>query len=393
MGSKTLFATDYPIYTIKPFGKRRVVVTGGGGSAKTGVPNVLELYEIPSDDIVHVIHRHTFTTELAMNAAVHPANLEHVAIGVDDKCYTLRIYKEQTEAKQKDKSVQKRKGTDNDAVEDVKIEQYKVEVLKKEQSDFSEVDAFQKAVCFSHDGAHVITGGADGCVRCWEFPGLKLAHKLKGHKKEVDDIACHPNTHTAVSVSRDCHMIIWDINKGEMVKSCEWQRDKKSMWRMRACCFSKTEEGDIHLFTISVPVSLPSKAHRISYLCRWSVDTWEVEQTTLHKQDLLTALAVSNCGEFVAVGSAGGDVTLYSKDLKLLAKSKGAHSVFVTSLCFLDLLPSSSQNHEKTIVLSVSPDKTCSVMIVPPTTGSGTMSYICWCLLAIIIVLIVLFLW
>lgn len=76
----------------------------------------------------------------------------------------------------------------------------------------------------------------------------------------------------------------------------------------------------------------------------------------------------------------------------------------------MDLLPSSSQNHEKTIVLSVSADKTCSVMLVPPTTGSGkflpvmvcslvvfflvgTMSYICWCLLAIIIVLIVLFLW
>ena len=157
-----------------------------------------------------------------MNAAVHPANLEHVAIGVDDKCYTLRIYKEQTEAKQKDKSVQKRKGTDNDAVEDVKIEQYKVEVLKKEQSDFSEVDAFQKAVCFSHDGAHVITGGADGCVRCWEvwlltslyktiifyqFPDLKLTHKLKGHKKEVDDIACHPNTHTV------CIIIIFNFEK------------------------------------------------------------------------------------------------------------------------------------------------------------------------------------
>lgn len=41
MGSKTLFDTDFPIYTITPFGKCRVVVTGGGGSAKTGVPNAL----------------------------------------------------------------------------------------------------------------------------------------------------------------------------------------------------------------------------------------------------------------------------------------------------------------------------------------------------------------
>ena len=28
-----------------------------------------------------------------------------------------------------------------------------------------------------------------------QFPGLKLMHELKGHKKEVDDVTCHPDTH------------------------------------------------------------------------------------------------------------------------------------------------------------------------------------------------------
>lgn len=128
------------------------------------------MYEIPSDDAAHMVHRHAFTTELAMNAAVNPVKPGHVAVGVDDKCYILHMCKEQTKlsSKEKDDSVHKRKGTEGDAVEDVKVEQYKVDVILKEQTDFSEVDAFQKAVCFSHDGAHVITGGADGCVRCWE---------------------------------------------------------------------------------------------------------------------------------------------------------------------------------------------------------------------------------
>lgn len=129
-----------------------------------------EVYEVLSDDAAQVIHRHTFATELAMNAAVNPMKPEHMAIGVDDKCYTLHIYKVKKEInnKEKDKNIQKRKETEKEAVEDVTVEQYAVEVIKKEQSDFSEADAFQKAVCFSHDGAHVITGGADGCVRCWE---------------------------------------------------------------------------------------------------------------------------------------------------------------------------------------------------------------------------------
>ena len=187
MGSKTLFATDFPIYTTTPFGKCRIVVTGGGGSAKTGVPNALvsmlyskllvhrmsiaqlqEVYEITSDEAAHVVHRHTFTTELVMNAAVNPVKPDYIACGVDNKCYILHIYKEQTELNKNDDTVQKRKGAENDGVEDLKLEQFKVEVIQKEQSDFSEVDALQKAVCFSHDGAHVITGGADGCIRCWE---------------------------------------------------------------------------------------------------------------------------------------------------------------------------------------------------------------------------------
>ena len=143
------------------------------------------MYEVTSDEAAHVVHRHTFTTELVMNAAVNPVKCDHIACGVDDKCYILHVCKEKTELNKKEKNdnVQKRKGAENDGVEDVKLEQYKVEVLHKEQSDFSKEDAFQKAVCFSHNGAHVITGGSDGCIRCWEvwLLGVGVASLCKNH--------------------------------------------------------------------------------------------------------------------------------------------------------------------------------------------------------------------
>ena len=115
-----------------------------------------------------------------------------------------------------------------------------------------------------------------------------------------------------VSVSLDCQMKVWDTDKGQLQKTCEWQPDKKTMWRVRACrcvnywvfvcsvniaslcffSFAKTEEGNVYLFTISVPVSLPKKELHNSYVCRWSVNDWEVDTTLKYKGDILTALAV-----------------------------------------------------------------------------------------------------
>ena len=37
----TLAATDFPLYTFRMVGDRHFLVAGGGGAAKTGVPNAM----------------------------------------------------------------------------------------------------------------------------------------------------------------------------------------------------------------------------------------------------------------------------------------------------------------------------------------------------------------
>ena len=122
---------------------------------------------------------------------------------------------------------------------------------------------------------------------------------------------CTSNLPQVVSASHDGQMKVWDTNKGQLEKSCEWHPDKKSMFRVRACrcvklldlwaiyivfaslcSFAKTAEENVYLFTVSVPVSIPKKEQHNSYVCRWSVSNWEVDTTMKYKGDILTALAV-----------------------------------------------------------------------------------------------------
>ena len=49
-------------------------------------------------------------------------------------------------------------------------------------------DPCQNVVIFSHDTRLVLTGGADGCIRVWNFPELKEKLKIEASKKEVADL-------------------------------------------------------------------------------------------------------------------------------------------------------------------------------------------------------------
>ena len=46
----TLATTDFPLYALSVVGDRHVLVAGGGGSAKTGVVNAIDIFELKRDE-------------------------------------------------------------------------------------------------------------------------------------------------------------------------------------------------------------------------------------------------------------------------------------------------------------------------------------------------------
>ncbi|XP_072264683.1 guanine nucleotide-exchange factor SEC12 [Pyxicephalus adspersus] len=76
-------------------------------------------------------------------------------------------------------------GTKNDTPE------ISVQAVSVVQTDFS-ADNLQKSVCFTPDSTKLLTGGADGYVRVWEFPAMKKLYDFKAHGGEIEDITVSP---------------------------------------------------------------------------------------------------------------------------------------------------------------------------------------------------------
>jgi len=48
-------------------------------------------------------------------------------------------------------------------------------------------------VSFSPDSRLVVTGGADGVLRVWNFPEMQLRSSINASKKEIADIDISPD--------------------------------------------------------------------------------------------------------------------------------------------------------------------------------------------------------
>ncbi|XP_075563907.1 guanine nucleotide-exchange factor SEC12 isoform X2 [Pelecanus crispus] len=317
-----LYRAPFPLYTVRLHPRRPLAITaGGGGAAKTGIRNgvhFLQLEQIGGQLSASLLHSHDTETRATMTMALAD---DIIAAGQDASCHILRFSLQAPEAKSGsagwngsgEKGPRKRKGPSPAGQGDTQSQtsEVTVESLHSVRTDFSP-DALQKAVRFNADCSLLVTGGADGFLRLWEFPSMKKMLEFKAHDGEIEDIALGPDN-KVVTAGRDFQCCVWQ--QDQLVTGLRWNENLPG---------------------------IPDKAYRYQ-ACRDS-------------------------GTFLGLGTVTGSVAIHiAFSLQRLYYVKEAHGIVVTDVAFV---PESRRGREllagnEAALLSVAVDSRCKLHLLP----------------------------
>nr|XP_003707796.1 PREDICTED: prolactin regulatory element-binding protein [Megachile rotundata] len=392
-----LARVNFPLYTLQMLTSRHILVGGGGGSSKTGVANGFEIFELSHDGyqfIAEEVTRHETGPSVVMNCTAHnDGKRTWIAAGQESHCQLYNVNSKVVTVENgeivKDKDgngkegLRHRKSSDKteenvlskERIEEIKddnsnIRSKKLQLIVKPadsvQTDFSQDEPLQRIVRISLNGKFMATGGTDGHIRLWKFPQLQKLHDLDAHTKEIDDVDFSPDGSLIASIAKDGKTFLWNVNNGSKLKELTWTPPNGLKYMYKRCRFQKLEEdkSKTKLFTLSNAIV----GKNPSFLQMWDIESGSVIKTVPFKETL-SALAVSDDGKFVAVGTMfSGSVDIFiAFSLRRALHVPGAHSMFVTGLEFLPTKldgPAITSNTE-TAVVSISVDNKICIHSIP----------------------------
>ncbi|KAJ8888674.1 hypothetical protein PR048_008166 [Dryococelus australis] len=370
-----LARVNFPLYAVQMLTSRHVLVAGGGGSANTGVANGFEIFELSHDGeqfVAEEVIRHETGPVVVMNCATRNSGRKcFLVAGQESHCqlYTVNIKvvnvhennipghqhltNRNTKNDSRKKNPTKLGGEGNRAVKknkdaDGKTQnvdsngnsyqklQFEIKPNDSVQTDFSEKEPVQRVVRISHSGKLMATAGTDGYVRLWSFPAMVKKLDIQAHSKEVDDVDFSPDEKWVVSISKDGTCVLWSTESGKKVGELKWPSAGEAKYLFKRCRFGVAEdrESPSRLFSIMNPVGRSGR-HK-AYLQLWDPSEGMLKRDVSYAESL-SALAVSDNGRFVAVGTMfSGSVSMHvAFSLQRVLYVKEAHSMFVTGLEFL----------------------------------------------------------
>ncbi|KAI1302339.1 Prolactin regulatory element-binding protein [Halotydeus destructor] len=223
---------------------------------------------------------------------------------------------------------------------------FDLQPVKLIQTDFNTKpndEPFQKVARFCGINGTLVTGGADGHIRFWRFPDLEKLADIEAHTDEVDDLDIEQLGNRAVSISRDGHGYVWDMNTKSKLFELQYslpvqQKSTKPIkYIFRGCRFGLVEgdQSNTKLFTIINPL-VRQKPPNPAYICKWNTSSYKIEKLIDAGQELLSTMSISDDGKYLGIGTQEGTVNIYiAFSLQRLYQFPSAHKQFVTGVQFL----------------------------------------------------------
>ncbi|KAK3023545.1 hypothetical protein RJ639_044899, partial [Escallonia herrerae] len=280
-----------------------VVLAGGGGEGRSGIPNALLLSQFdPATNSLsdQPVSKLGTGGDLPYRMAVHPGG-EGLICSLPKSCRWFEW----------------------DAVESTDIHSLSLKSSEKVLGQLEDVGQ-QLALTFNSEGSVLAAGGEDGKLRVFKWPSMEYMLNEANAHTSVKDLDFSPDGKFLVSVGSGDPGRVWDVASSTSVASLPKENDEIFGF----CRFSHTSDN-IKVLYVTV------MRDQGGSIVKFNATSWKRMSSKHIVRDPISAFNVSADGKLLAVGTIQGDIwILDATSMRVQTTVRKAHLGLVTALKF-----------------------------------------------------------